>query len=79
MAHNVSRTKQEDMAQARARAELLPYLSPGYSLTLDRLPRIQEDPTIKGAWQRGQTVLYRCQREDCRRRSEPDLRHLVHA
>lgn len=51
---------------------------PGWQL--DRIKaQIAEIPTVLGHLQRGQQLLLRCQRKDCRRRCEVDLRSAIEA
>ena len=78
MGHNVSRSKQDEIRCSQRVAELKPFLVPGWQVDLSR-SEIVDVKTVLGFYQRGQAVLLRCQRPDCRRRVELDLRAAVQA
>jgi hypothetical protein len=78
VSHNVSRGKQQEIELRRRIAALRPFLVPGWQIDSDR-GRIVEVPTVLGCHQRGQQVLLKCSRPDCRRRIELDLKAAVHA
>ena len=78
MGHNVSRAKQDQIERDRRIAELKPLLVAGWRIDRDRF-QIVEIQTVLGHYQRGQELLFRCRRTDCRRRVEVDLRSAVHA
>jgi hypothetical protein len=78
MSHNVSRGKQDEIARKRRLAELEPYLVPGWQLDPGKL-QIVAVKTVLGQFERGQQLLLRCKRADCRRRMEVDLRSAIQA
>lgn len=78
MAHNVSRERQEQIEREKRLAELKPFLVPGWQLDRTKA-QIVEVPTVLGHYQRGQQLLLRCRREDCRRRVEANLRSAIEA
>ena len=78
VAHNISRPKQEENDRQRRVAALGPYLVPGWQID-QAGRRIIEIKSILGACQRGQQIVFRCQRKDCRRRIELDLVGAVRA
>ena len=78
VAHNISRRKREEIERRTRDQELRPYLVPGW--TLDPLRgTFTPTKTVLGHFQRRQSVLFRCQRSDCRRRIELDLRSALDA
>jgi hypothetical protein len=78
MSHDVSRGKQDEIERSRRLAELRPFVVPGWRIHTDRF-QIVEIKTVLGYYQRGQTMLLRCRRLDCRRRVEIDFEAAVHA
>ena len=78
MGHNISHRKQEEIERSRRVAELTSYLVPGWRIDATHT-RIVPVETVLGAHHRGQLVLLRCRRTDCRRRVEIDLRSAVQA
>lgn len=78
VSHNVSRGRQDEIERSRRVGELQPFLVPGWQIDPGRL-EIVEVKTVLGYHQRGQEMLLRCQRTDCRRRIEIDFRAAVHA
>lgn len=78
MGHNISRARQEAQAERQRLARLAQHVVPGWRLELSP-ERIVPTPDLLGALQRGQKLLYRCERPDCGRRVEPDLDGLVRA
>lgn len=76
--HNVSQRKHEDEAARREREHLLRYAAPGWTLDL-RGGRLVAEDTLLGMFRRGQTLVLRCRRADCRRRVEVDLGDAVRA
>lgn len=76
VSHNVSRGKQGEFERKQRLDELKPFLVPGWTLDLSRLQPI-EVRTVLGYYQRGQDMLLRCRRRDCRRRVEVDFRAAV--
>lgn len=78
MSHNVSRGRQDEIERSRRLGELQPFLVPGWQIDAGRF-EIVEVKTVLGYHQRGQEMLLRCQRTDCRRRIEIDFRAAVHA
>lgn len=78
MAHNVSRARQEAQAERQRLNRLARYIVPGWRLQLSP-ERLVPVPDLQGAYQRGQRLLFRCERPDCGRRVEPDLEAIVRA
>ncbi len=78
MGYNVSRNRRIEMVRRRRMAELEPYLVPGWQLDPDGL-RIVTVDTALSFYQRGQELLLRCQRADCRRRVEVDVKQAMRA
>lgn len=76
MGHNISQAKRESMAQDRRVADLVRYAVPGWHVAFAP-ERLIANPTLLGALQRSQIVVYRCERPDCGRRVQPDLEALV--
>lgn len=76
--HNVSQRKHEDEVERQERARLLRYAAPGWTLDL-RAGRLVAEDTLLGMFRRGQTLVLRCRRVDCRRRVEVDLEDAVRA
>lgn len=77
MGANVSRAKQVSIAEDRRLGEVTRYGAPGWRLVLGKRPTFEADKSLMGFRQRGQSVLFRCNRRDCGRRVEPDLEALV--
>ncbi len=73
----MSRSKQTDRAEDKARAEVLRWLAPGWTVELTAPFRIRAVPTLAGALLRGQVLLFRCRRSGCGRRVQPDLEELT--
>lgn len=71
MSHNISQNRRRLLEEERKRADLTPYLVPGWRL--DSSFRIEPDPSVRGHLKRGQRVYFRCIRPDCRRRLDLDL------
>jgi hypothetical protein len=78
MGHNVSRSRQDEIDRTRRLAELKPFLVPGWRIDTGKF-QIVEVGTVLGHYQRGQEMLLRCRRPDCRRRVEVDFEAAVHA
>jgi hypothetical protein len=78
MGHNVSRGRREEIERKRRIAELTPLLVPGWQIDPGRLQPV-EVRTVLGFYQRGQDLLLRCRRPDCRRRVEIDFHAAVQA
>lgn len=76
MGHNVSQSKRDSMAQDRRLADLVRHTVPGWHVELGP-ERLVADPTLLGALQRSQVLVYRCERPDCGRRVQPDLEAIV--
>jgi hypothetical protein len=74
--HNTSRTKREEIERQRRADELAQWLVPGWQVDRNRLEIVATE-TVLGYFQRGQEVLLRCRRTDCRRRVEVDLRSAI--
>jgi hypothetical protein len=71
MGANLSQQRQHDIARNRLLAELRPYLVPGWRLSTGL--RFEPVPTLRGCLARGQEIVFRCGRRDCKRRVEVDL------
>lgn len=78
MGQNISRARQEALAEKQRLLSLARHVVPGWTLQLSP-ERIVPTRDLLGALQRGQKLLYRCERPDCGRRVEPDLDGLVRA
>jgi hypothetical protein len=78
VSHNVSRGKQDEIERSRRLGELRPFVVAGWQIDPSKF-QIVEIKTVLGYHQRGQEMLLRCQRTDCRRRIEIDFRAAVHA
>lgn len=78
MGHNISRARQEAHAERQRLSRLARYIVPGWRLQLSP-DRIVPVPDLRGALQRGQRLLFRCERPDCGRRVEPDLEAIMRA
>jgi DNA-directed RNA polymerase subunit RPC12/RpoP len=78
VAHNVSQRRREELDREQRRRELAAFLVPGWELDATGR-KIVEIKTVLGFYQRGQGLLLRCSRVDCRRRVEVDFRAAVEA
>lgn len=76
MGANISLELRRRLERQERAKELSKLLVPGWTLNYDATGFI-DAPTVLGHWQRGQTVLLRCSKRDCRRRVELDLRAAV--
>jgi hypothetical protein len=78
VSHNVTRGKQDEIARKRRLAEIEPYLVPGWQIDPSNV-QIVPVRTVLGHYERGQQLLLRCKRADCRRRMEVDLLAAIQA
>ena len=78
MGHNLSLESRRRLERQMRATELSELLVPGWTLNGDATGFV-DVPTVLGHWQRGQSVLLRCSKRDCRRRVELDLRAAVDA
>lgn len=76
MGHNTSRTQQEHLRRRSEVQELERWLVPGWAVDQAN-PRIVAIDTALAYLQRGQQILLRCSRPDCRRRVELDLKGAI--
>ncbi len=76
MGHNVSRDRKDRIERERELERLEPLVVPGWQIDRARV-RIVEERTVLGFHQRGQQMLLRCRRDDCRRRAEIDFHRAV--
>jgi len=76
LAHNVSRPRQESLAQDQRLGRLARFVVPGWELAVEP-ERIIPIKTLLGSYQRGEVLTYRCLRPDCGRRVAPDLEAVV--
>jgi hypothetical protein len=78
MGHNLSRESQRRLERQQRAEALAKLLVPGWTLNIEAT-KFVEVPTLLGSWQRGQRILLRCAKRDCRRRVELDLRAAIDA
>lgn len=64
MGQNISRARQEALAEKQRLVSLARHVLPGWTLQLSP-ERIVPTRDLLGALQRGQKLLYRCERPDC--------------
>ncbi len=78
LVHNLNLERQRQIEHERLLAGLEPFIVPGWQLDQTKA-QIVVGPTILGHFQRGQQLLLRCRRDDCRRRVDVDLRAATEA
>ena len=78
MSHNTSRSKREEIERGLRISALKPFLVAGWRLNQVHA-RFETVETALGFYERGQEMLLRCQRRECRRRVEVDFRSALQA
>lgn len=78
MGANLSIESRRRIKRQQRAQELSKLLVPGWALNAEATSFV-EIPTLLGCWQRGQSILLRCAKRDCRRRVELDLRAAIDA
>ena len=78
MGANLSLESRHRLERQERAKELSKLLVPGWTLNAAATGFV-DVPSVLGHWQRGQSVLLRCSKWDCRRRVELDLRTAVDA
>lgn len=78
MGHHISQERRDAMECAQRVSDFAPYLVLGWRI-YHRGYKIESINSVLGSYQRREEVLFRCKRDDCRRRVTPDLRAAIDA